>query len=57
MIADADWANVSYYQSESVLFLHEASNDMRAAASNIFKNKKVFNSLNVSFNSVVNSHI
>ncbi len=39
-MTDADWANVCYYQSYSVLFLHKATNDMRAAASNLFKNKQ-----------------
>ena len=42
VMTDEDWANVCYYQSDSVLFLHKATNDMRAAASNIFKNKEVF---------------
>jgi hypothetical protein len=41
-MTDADWANVCYYQSDSILFLHKATNDMRAAASNLFKNQKVF---------------
>lgn len=41
-MTDADWANVCYYQADSVLFLHKASNDMRTAASNLFKNKQVF---------------
>jgi hypothetical protein len=40
-MTDADWANVCYYQSDSVLFIHKATNDMRAAASNISKNKEV----------------
>ena len=38
----ADWNNVCYYQPDSVLFLHKATNDMRTAAFNLFKNKKVF---------------
>jgi len=42
-MTDADWDNVCYYQSDSVLFLHKATNDMRAAATNLFKNKQVFN--------------
>jgi hypothetical protein len=42
VMADADWANVCYYQADSVFFLHKATNDMRAAASNLFKNKQVF---------------
>jgi hypothetical protein len=42
VMTDADWANVCYYQSDSLLFLHKATNDMRAAASNLFKNKDVF---------------
>ncbi len=41
-MTDADWANVCYYQSDSVLFLHRANNDMRTAASNLFQNKEVF---------------
>jgi hypothetical protein len=38
----ADWGNVCYYQADSVLFLHKATNDMRTAATNLFKNKEVF---------------
>jgi hypothetical protein len=41
-MTEADWSNVCYYQSDSVLFLHKASNDMRTAASNLFKNKEFF---------------
>jgi hypothetical protein len=40
-MTEADWANVCYYQPDSVLFLHKATNDMRTAASNLFKNKQV----------------
>ena len=42
VMTNADWANVCYYQPDSVLFLHKATNDMRTAASNLFKNKEVF---------------
>jgi hypothetical protein len=42
VMTEADWANVCYYQPDSVLFLHKATNDMRTAASNLFKNKQVF---------------
>jgi hypothetical protein len=42
VMTEADWANVCYYQPDSVLFLHKASNDICAAASNLFKNKEVF---------------
>ena len=38
-MTDADWENVTYYVSESVLFHHKAINDMHAAASNLFKDK------------------
>jgi hypothetical protein len=41
---EADWANVCYYQPDSVLFLHKATNDMRTAASNLFRNKQVLQS-------------
>lgn len=41
-MTEDDWSNVCYYQPDSVLFLHKATNDMRTAASNLFKNKDVF---------------
>ncbi len=43
-MTDADSDNVCYYQSDSVLFIHKATNDMRAAAANLFKNKGIFRS-------------
>jgi hypothetical protein len=43
-MTDADWDNVCFYKPDSVLFLHKAANDMRAAATNLFKNKEVFRS-------------
>jgi hypothetical protein len=43
-MTDADWDNICYYQAASVLFIHKATNDMRAAAVNLFKNKEVFRS-------------
>jgi hypothetical protein len=41
LMTDVDWDNVCNYQADSVLFLHKATNDMRAAAKNLFKNKQV----------------
>jgi hypothetical protein len=39
-VTDDDWLNVCYYEADSILFLHKATNDMRAAASNLFQNKE-----------------
>jgi hypothetical protein len=41
VMTEADWANICYYQADSVLFLHKATNDMRAAATNLFTNNEV----------------
>jgi hypothetical protein len=47
IMTDTDWANVCFYDAPSTLFLHKASNDMRAAGSNIFKNKEIFRAYRV----------